>query len=111
MHAKSLAKLRAGEVARKRLLNMKPYSYIQTVNREKYDLGTVAHQAYPTRSSQVRLRSIAVILWVWSIAQLPEEDGMSHYKLLGGAIAVAALMTFTSAVQADQNYGPRQNGD
>ena len=36
---------------------------------------------------------------------------MSHYKLLGGAIVISALMTFSSAVQADQNYGPAKVGD
>ena len=36
---------------------------------------------------------------------------MSHYKLLGGAIVISALMTFTSAVQADMNYGPSKVGD
>ena len=36
---------------------------------------------------------------------------MSHCKLLGGAIVIAAFMTFTSAVQADQNYGARRVGD
>jgi hypothetical protein len=33
---------------------------------------------------------------------------MSHYKIFSGALAIAALVTFTSAVQADHNYGPRQ---
>src|SRR3981189_2573000 len=45
------------------------------------------------------------------IAQLSEEDGMSHYKILSGAIAIAALVTFTPTGQARQYNGPRKVGD
>jgi hypothetical protein len=36
---------------------------------------------------------------------------MSHYKILSSAIAIAALVTVTSAAQADMYYGPAKVAD